>query len=150
MDLAARPLARDTSSKTEPARRTCRAIPSPPSKRAFSRSIQSVPFPMYRFYQPTDSLARPGSSAPIRLPMPVAAFTTDCQVDANGHLINDQYVGTVGGTSAAAPAFAGMLAMISQSQGGARLGQADAVLYNLAQDYNPNPSSPGKYQAGLS
>ncbi|MBB5058052.1 hypothetical protein HDF16_002758 [Granulicella aggregans] len=71
---------------------------------------------------------------------------TDCQLDANGHLINDQYVGTVGGTSAAAPAFAGMLAMISQSQGGARLGQADAVLYNLAQDYNPNPSSPGKYQ----
>ena len=39
-----------------------------------------------------------------------------------------------------------MLAMISQSQGGARLGQADAVLYNLAQDYNPNPSTPGKYQ----
>jgi hypothetical protein len=71
---------------------------------------------------------------------------TDCQLDANGHLINDQYVGTVGGTSAAAPAFAGMLAMISQSQGGARLGQADAVLYNLAQDYNPNPGSPGKYQ----
>ena len=71
---------------------------------------------------------------------------TDCQVDANGHLLNDQYVGTVGGTSAAAPAFAGMLAMISQSQGGARLGQADTVLYNLAQDYNPNPNAPGKYQ----
>ena len=71
---------------------------------------------------------------------------TDCQVDSNGHLINDQSVGVIGGTSAAAPAFAGMLAMISQSQGGARLGQADAVLYNLAQDYNPNPSSPGKYQ----
>jgi hypothetical protein len=71
---------------------------------------------------------------------------TDCQLDANGHLINDQYVGTIGGTSAAAPAFAGMLAMISQSQGGARLGQADAVLYNLAQDYNPSPTNPGKYQ----
>ncbi len=38
----------------------------------------------------------------------------------------------VGGTSAAAPAFAGMLALISQSQGGARLGQANYVLYNLA------------------
>ena len=71
---------------------------------------------------------------------------TDCQLDSNGHLINDQYVGTIGGTSAAAPAFAGMLAIISQSQGGARLGQADTVLYNLAQDYNPNPGNPGKYQ----
>lgn len=38
----------------------------------------------------------------------------------------------VGGTSASAPAFAGMLALISQSQGGARLGQANYVLYNLA------------------
>jgi len=65
---------------------------------------------------------------------------TDCQVDGNGHLINDQRVGLIGGTSASAPAFAGMLAMVSQSQGGARLGQADAVLYNLAQDYA------GKYQ----
>jgi hypothetical protein len=37
-----------------------------------------------------------------------------------------------GGTSASAPAFAGMLALISQSQGGARLGQANYVLYNLA------------------
>ena len=71
---------------------------------------------------------------------------TDCQVDANGHLLDDQAVGAIGGTSAAAPAFAGMLAMISQSQSGARLGQADAVLYNLAQDYNPSTSSPGKYQ----
>lgn len=71
---------------------------------------------------------------------------TDCQVDANGRLIDDQSVGAIGGTSAAAPAFAGMLAMISQSQGGVRLGQADSVLYNLAQDYNPNPANPGKYQ----
>lgn len=37
----------------------------------------------------------------------------------------------VGGTSAAAPAFAGMLALVAQKQGG-RLGQADYVLYNLA------------------
>ena len=71
---------------------------------------------------------------------------SDCQVDANGHLVDGGRIGLIGGTSAAAPAFAGMLAMISQSQGGARLGQADAVLYNLAQDYNPSPTSPGKYQ----
>jgi hypothetical protein len=37
----------------------------------------------------------------------------------------------VGGTSAAAPAFAGMLALAAQKTGG-RLGQADYVLYNLA------------------
>ena len=71
---------------------------------------------------------------------------TDCQVDANGHLVDGGNIGLVGGTSAAAPAFAGMLAMISQSQGGARLGQADTVLYNLAQDYNPSSTTPGKYQ----
>jgi hypothetical protein len=73
-------------------------------------------------------------------------FYTDCQTDANGHLIDGAQVGLIGGTSAAAPAFAGMLAMISQSQGGARLGQVDTVLYNLAQDYDPDPSNPGKYQ----
>ena len=71
---------------------------------------------------------------------------SDCAVDANGHLVDGGRIGLIGGTSAAAPAFAGMLAMISQSQGGARLGQADAVLYNLAQDYDPDPSNPGKYQ----
>jgi len=37
----------------------------------------------------------------------------------------------VGGTSASAPAFAGMLALAAQKAGG-RLGQADYVLYNLA------------------
>lgn len=37
----------------------------------------------------------------------------------------------VGGTSAAAPAFAGMLALVAQKTGG-RLGQADQVLYPLA------------------
>lgn len=71
---------------------------------------------------------------------------TDCQTDSNGHLVDGGQVGLIGGTSASAPAFAGMLAMISQSQSGARLGQANTVLYNLAQDYNPSPSSPGKYQ----
>ncbi len=42
-----------------------------------------------------------------------------------------EFIG-VGGTSSSAPAFAGVLALISQSQGGARLGQANYVLYNLA------------------
>lgn len=57
---------------------------------------------------------------------------TDCQSDSNGRLIDGVQIGLIGGTSASAPAFAGMLAMISQSQGGARLGQANTVLYNLA------------------
>jgi hypothetical protein len=71
---------------------------------------------------------------------------TDCQTDSSGQIVNNGRIGLIGGTSAAAPAFAGMLAMISQSQGGARLGQANTVLYNLAQDYNPSTQSPGKYQ----
>lgn len=37
----------------------------------------------------------------------------------------------MGGTSAAAPAFAGILALVQQSQGGGRLGQAAANLYNI-------------------
>lgn len=40
----------------------------------------------------------------------------------------------VGGTSAAAPAFAGMLALLKQKTGG-RLGQADYVLYDLAKNH---------------
>ena len=54
--------------------------------------------------------------------------TISCAPDASG---NFEFFG-IGGTSAAAPTFAGMLALISQSQGGARLGQANYVLYNLA------------------
>ena len=54
--------------------------------------------------------------------------TVTCAPDSSG---NFEFIG-VGGTSAAAPTFAGMLALISQSQGGARLGQANYVLYNLA------------------
>jgi hypothetical protein len=56
--------------------------------------------------------------------------STDCQ-PSSGFDNNTTFTG-VGGTSAAAPAFAGMLALVAQSQGGARLGQADYVLYNLA------------------
>ena len=41
------------------------------------------------------------------------------------------YFAGFGGTSAAAPAFAGILALVQQSQGGGRLGQAAADLYNL-------------------
>ncbi len=42
----------------------------------------------------------------------------------------------VGGTSASSPVFAGMLALVSQSLGGARLGQADVTLYPLSRQ-NP-------------
>jgi len=57
---------------------------------------------------------------------------TDCQ-NTNGTLNAGATVGGFGGTSASAPAFAGTLALVSQSLGGARLGQADYVLYQLAQ-----------------
>ena len=54
---------------------------------------------------------------------------TDCAGNpATGNNFN---LTGVGGTSASAPAFAGMLALIEQKTGG-RLGQADYELYNLA------------------
>jgi hypothetical protein len=59
------------------------------------------------------------------------SYFTDCQ-NSNGVFVSGTNFEGVGGTSAAAPAFAGMLALVSQAQGG-RLGQADSVLYSLAQ-----------------
>jgi hypothetical protein len=65
---------------------------------------------------------------------------TDLDTDSNGNAITDCAAPTtgddfnltgVGGTSAAAPAFAGMLALIQQKTG-TRLGQADYAIYNLA------------------
>jgi trimeric autotransporter adhesin len=57
--------------------------------------------------------------------------TYDCET-TSGDLSDASTFYGVGGTSAAAPAFAGMLALVAQSQGGARLGQVDPVLYGLA------------------
>jgi hypothetical protein len=51
----------------------------------------------------------------------------ECQIDSSGGF----YFSGVGGTSAAAPAFAGILALVQQKAGG-RLGQAAAELYALA------------------
>ena len=65
---------------------------------------------------------------------------TDMDEDSNGNPITDCAAPTtgnnfnltgVGGTSASAPAFAGMLALLKQKTG-ARLGQADYALYQLA------------------
>lgn len=61
---------------------------------------------------------------------------TDC-VNNNGIFSNGTGIAGVGGTSAAAPAFAGILAEVEQSLNGARLGQANYVLYQLAKS---NPS----------
>jgi subtilase family serine protease len=52
----------------------------------------------------------------------------DCTAGATGNNFN---LTGVGGTSASAPAFAGMLALVEQKTG-ARLGQADYALYDLA------------------
>jgi hypothetical protein len=54
-------------------------------------------------------------------------ITTNC-ASVDGSV----YFAGFGGTSTSTPAFAGILALVSQSQGGARLGQANYVLYNLA------------------
>ncbi|HEY0796880.1 MAG TPA: protease pro-enzyme activation domain-containing protein [Acidisarcina sp.] len=52
---------------------------------------------------------------------------TECSPDSTGRY----YISGVGGTSTAAPAFAGVLALVSQKVGG-RLGQANQVIYPLA------------------
>ena len=70
----------------------------------------------------------------------VWGICTDLDTDSSGNPLADCAAGAmgsnfnltgVGGTSAAAPAFAGMLALVKQKVG-SRLGQADYVLYNLA------------------
>ena len=55
---------------------------------------------------------------------------TDCQL-VNGKPSSTTTINGFGGTSAASPAFAGMLALISQSAGG-RLGNPNQALYELA------------------
>ncbi len=59
--------------------------------------------------------------------------TLDCETQSDGNFYFDAY----GGTSAAAPSFAGILALVEQKTGG-RLGQAAQTLYAL---YNSNPAS---------
>jgi trimeric autotransporter adhesin len=56
---------------------------------------------------------------------------TDCET-TNGQFTSGTTFSGFGGTSAAAPAFAGMLALIEQKTG-SRLGQANYILYQLAQ-----------------
>jgi trimeric autotransporter adhesin len=55
---------------------------------------------------------------------------TDCQT-TNGNFTSSTSFSGVGGTSAAAPAFAGMLALVEQKTG-SRLGQANYIIYQLA------------------
>jgi hypothetical protein len=70
----------------------------------------------------------------------VWGICTDLEVDSSGNPVPDCTAGApldnfnltgVGGTSASAPAFAGMLALVEQKTG-SRLGQADYPLYDLA------------------
>ena len=61
---------------------------------------------------------------------------TDCQT-TNGQFTSNTVFAGGGGTSASAPAFAGMLALVAQAHGSPsdnyRLGQANVILYQLAQ-----------------
>jgi trimeric autotransporter adhesin len=61
---------------------------------------------------------------------------TECQTTGGQFTSNTEF-GGIGGTSASAPAFAGMLALVAQAHGSPsdnyRLGQADNILYQLAQ-----------------
>ncbi|MBB5059558.1 hypothetical protein HDF16_004284 [Granulicella aggregans] len=60
-----------------------------------------------------------------------ATTYTDCEL-VNGKPSSTTTLSGYGGTSAAAPAFAGMLALVSQSTG-SRLGNVNPVLYSLAE-----------------
>jgi hypothetical protein len=62
---------------------------------------------------------------------PVCAADGDCQPAASGGAV--QITG-IGGTSASAPAFAGIMALVNQATG-SRQGQADTVLYPLEQQF---------------
>ncbi len=59
-----------------------------------------------------------------------AIYGPDC-LTSNGQFVDGATVSGYGGTSTAAPAFVGMLALVEQKVG-SRLGQADYVLYQLA------------------
>jgi subtilase family serine protease len=63
-----------------------------------------------------------------------ASGTTGCDGTCS---VNGQVTTTsaVGGTSTAVPSMAGILALVIQSQGGQRLGQADYGIYNLAANH---------------
>lgn len=61
---------------------------------------------------------------------PICASDGDCQNPSSGNVV--QITG-VGGTSAAAPSFAGIMALVNQKNG--RQGQADFVLYPLAKQF---------------
>jgi trimeric autotransporter adhesin len=60
---------------------------------------------------------------------------TDCQL-TDGKVTSGTLVGGVGGTSAAAPAFAGILALVNQKAGG-RIGNPNPMLYVLGQYVPP-------------
>jgi subtilase family serine protease len=82
---------------------------------------------------------------------PTCASDGDCQ-SASGN--NPVQITGIGGTSAAAPAFAGIMALVNQATGN-RQGQADMVLYPLAAQYpavfhdvvNGSNSEPCQYSA---
>ncbi|MGP8174580.1 MAG: protease pro-enzyme activation domain-containing protein [Terracidiphilus sp.] len=61
---------------------------------------------------------------------PLCAEDGDCQPPSGSNLVQ---ISGVGGTSASSPAFAGIMALVNQQYG--RQGQADFVLYPLAQQY---------------
>jgi Pro-kumamolisin, activation domain/Bacterial Ig-like domain (group 3)/Subtilase family len=72
----------------------------------------------------SDTVINNGATTPV----------SDC-ANTSGQFSNSTTFTGIGGTSASAPAFAGILALAVQATGG-RLGQADAVLYQLAQAHS--------------
>jgi len=86
-----------------------------------------VPADQARDIPDVSLFAAPGANATY---YPVCIDDGDCQPVSSGETIQ---ISGIGGTSASAPSFAGMMALINQKYG--RQGQADFVLYPLAAQF---------------
>ena len=101
------------------------AIPSPPGKRARACPMTTcATCPTSRSSPPT---------VPTTASIPSALTDGDCQTAGlgSGNIVQ---ISGVGGTSASAPAFAGIMALVEQSLGH-RHGQVDNILYALKTQY---------------
>ena len=86
-----------------------------------------VPSDQARDIPDVSLFAAPGANASF---YPVCAEDGDCQPASSGSSVQ---ISAIGGTSASAPSFAGMISLVNQRYG--RQGQADFVLYPLAAQF---------------
>ncbi|HVR07788.1 MAG TPA: S53 family peptidase [Thermoanaerobaculia bacterium] len=84
-----------------------------------------------RTYAKPSWQSAPGVPADRRRDVPDVSLSAALH---DGYLLGLQgkIVGPIGGTSASSPAFAGLMALVVQAKGGARQGNANPILYQLA------------------